>query len=253
MKQLNQALGFALVTAALVAGARPAAAQGLVFDIYNTGGVTDRLAGPPNQTWFGTFNKSAAVTQVATYHWHNGQGAPASTITLRGNNGRTYGPYPTTAGINHVAVVNTTVPAGIYVIIDSDPATWSYNGQPPSNGSGFARVFGTFVNPAPAAPAPRPTTPAMQSFGSPALNGFSVGQCYKGTGQLGNGLDCGGKTSADTFCRAEGYASAVVFKPQVLSWPRTTRALGDGAVCTAQASRPGYTNCFGFEYITCTK
>jgi hypothetical protein len=248
----------AILTLAVVAAfGRPASAQGIVFDLYNTGGVTDRPAGPPAQTYFGTFNKPAAITQVATYHWHSGQGAGPGTITLRGNNGHTYGPYPTTGGVNHVATLNVTVAAGIYFVVDSDPSSWSYNFQAPSNGSGFTRVFGSLVNP-PSAPnpgsaPPASAKPAVASFGSPALSGYRIGQCFRGTGQLGNGSDCSGQTSADTFCRAEGYSSALNFKTQVLMWPMTTRALGDGAICSIAPGSASYLRCFSFEYVNCKR
>jgi hypothetical protein len=252
----------------LIAGwAQPASAQQLLLNTFNTATVVDRLQGPPNQTWFGTFNSQAFVSQIATYHWHNGAGARAGTISLRAGNGQIFGPYPASGqpgqngaqSVTWVATMNVVIPAGYYVILDSDPSTWSYNSYAPSNGSGFAKVTGFFnyttQPPQPAQP-PRPTStakPPYQSWGYPSINGFPVGQCYYGTGVGGVGADCSGKDSANAFCRAEGYSSALQFQAGPVPFPKETRALGDGAVCNITAAQSRYYTCSAVTSVTCQR
>ncbi len=91
------------------------------------------------------------ITLIRNYHWNYGKGAPGGTISLRKQDGTVYGPWQTSTGsgqggaqnINWTASPNIVLPAGTYMVIDSDPATWSQNSQ--SKGCGFTRIEG-FAN-----------------------------------------------------------------------------------------------------------
>ena len=67
---------------------------------------------------------------IMNYHYNNGQGAPAGTIALRSLKGKVYGPWPATAvnRVYWVARPSELLPPGDYVVVDSDPGTWSQNG-----------------------------------------------------------------------------------------------------------------------------
>jgi hypothetical protein len=130
-----------------------------VFNGYNNCGV---LNGAKPAVF--RLSKPAHITSLADYHFNNGVRVQAGTIGLQAPNGYVFGPYPTkpdTAG-NWIAIVNLTVPAGTYTIVDSSPSTWSQN--PASGGRGFVRVFGSFVASAPPIPAPAAKGPS----GSPS-------------------------------------------------------------------------------------
>jgi hypothetical protein len=116
----------------------------VLFNNGNTGGVNNNAA---RATTF-TLQAPHVVTLIQNYHWNNGRGASTGTIGLRGSDGRTYGPWsaagaPGQGGVPNAywnVAPNTTLPAGTYTVIDSDPATWAQNSQ--SGGSGFTRVEG---------------------------------------------------------------------------------------------------------------
>jgi len=100
--------------------------------------------------------KPTHITEIADYHFNNGTGAPGGTIGLQAPNGYVFGPFHAKQDQDHnwIAMMNITVPAGTYTIVDSSPSTWSQN--PASRGFGFVRVFGAFVASAPALPKPKP-------------------------------------------------------------------------------------------------
>jgi hypothetical protein len=110
--------------------------------------------------------KPAHIDSLADYHFNFGVAVKPGTIGVEAPNGYLFGPYhtkPDTAG-NWIAMVNLTVPAGTYTIVDSSPSTWSQN--PSSGGRGFVRVFGAYVASAPPLPTPsgkRSTTPPLPS------------------------------------------------------------------------------------------
>jgi hypothetical protein len=155
--------------AAVVLGASLsfAAAAADLFNNTNVGGVANK---PTIQTTFLTPGNTH-ITQLVTYHWNNGRGAAPGTIALKSMSGPTYGPFKAqgTSGqnnapnVNWVADVNITVPIGTYVIVDSDPNTWSQNAQ--SHGAGFAIIRGEHLAPGAAAPSPTPTPPVVSSGG----------------------------------------------------------------------------------------
>ncbi len=132
-----------------------AAAAADLFNNTNTGGVQNGASG---QALLMT-PTPVHVSQLVTYHWNNGRGAPPGKLTLKSASGQTYGPFQAkgTSGqnnapnVNWIADVNLQLPAGTYQLIDSDPGTWSQNAQ--TRGVGFAIIRGEQVTAA-AAPTP---------------------------------------------------------------------------------------------------
>jgi hypothetical protein len=238
-----------LLVALLALSATAADAQSL-FDNSNIYGVNNGGSSPVF-----TLQAPASVSQIQTYHWNFGRGARPGTITLRHQSGQTFGPFGTigTSGHNNAPNVNwvanvgsLTLPAGSYTVYDSDPSTWSHN--PQSGSRGFVRVFGAHTGGQPA-PAPAPRLPTSAPFGSPIIDNYRLGQCFRGSGQFGSGSDCGGQTSADAFCRLKGFSRASSFRTQATTQP--TKAIGDGTVCTVPPSQASYLRCFTFEFVIC--
>jgi len=89
-----------------------------------------------------SITSSYKITYINNYHWNNGQGKPAGTIALKNSGGQVYGPWSVTvrANVYWETNPNEVIPAGTYTVIDSDPATWSYNSQ--SNNQGHSTVKG---------------------------------------------------------------------------------------------------------------
>jgi hypothetical protein len=104
--------------------------------------------GPTVPTTF-SVNSPHLVTEIHDYHWNNARGATPGTIGLQDQNGKMYGPWqavgtPGQGGVpnaNWHVYPNIVIPAGTYTIIDSDPATWSQNGE--SGGRGMSYVMAT--------------------------------------------------------------------------------------------------------------
>jgi hypothetical protein len=84
----------------------------------------------------------AAITQIMTYHWNGGRGAPGGTIALKNSDGKVFGPWQVTVRGNVYWEVNQKIslPPGTYTVIDSDPATWAQNAQ--SGGKGMVVIKG---------------------------------------------------------------------------------------------------------------
>ena len=76
------------------------------------------------------------ATELWTYHYNGGQGAPGGTIKMLAADGTVYGPWSVDVRNTYywVATVNQNIPAGSYTIIDSDPGTWSQNGDTQEQG-----------------------------------------------------------------------------------------------------------------------
>ncbi len=135
----------------------------------NGGGVINN---PPNATTLCNLGRPAHISQLVTYHWNGGRGArPGSIMLVNSQAGVRYGPFQThgTSGqngapnVNWIADVNINVPAGMYQVIDSDHASWSWN--PQSGNAGFAVVRGDFMA-APPSPGPRPSGGGSSGGGS---------------------------------------------------------------------------------------
>jgi hypothetical protein len=114
-----------------------------IFNNGNTLGVYEGGKRPSVQ-----LTQDVVITEISTYHYNQMKGATPGTIGLEGDDGKVYGPWQTSGLVGQgdvpnatwVAKPNATVPAGIYAIIDSDPATWSQNDT--SKGFGFATILG---------------------------------------------------------------------------------------------------------------
>src|SRR5579872_2862733 len=100
-----------------------------------------------------TFFKPVRVTEIVTYHWNNGRGKTPGTLSLKSNaTGKIYGPFQAKGSsgqggapnVNWVADVNLCLPAGGYLILDSDWPTWSMNAK--SAYRGFVILRGEYDN-----------------------------------------------------------------------------------------------------------
>jgi hypothetical protein len=160
--------------------APPTGSSTLLFDNFNAAGVTQSANGPTSPTAF-TLPSTSVITQMATYHWNGGAGATPGTIGLQlqlpAGVVPIFGPFPTVGvtGQNNVANAawvtspnpNVIVPAGTYTVLDSSPATWSFNSG--SNNAGFTRVWGFAVQVSALSFVTQPTnTTASQSI-SPSV------------------------------------------------------------------------------------
>ena len=96
-----------------------------------------------------TISKDYNLTELWTYHWNEEKGKEPGTIALKDENGKIYGPWPTTGspgqgGVPNAywkATPNIDIPAGKYTVIDSDPATWAQNEDCGGLGMTWAKGF----------------------------------------------------------------------------------------------------------------
>lgn len=99
-----------------------------LLDTKNNDGV---LNGPRQPAEF-EIDKPFYVISIWDYHWNSGQGTTPGNIELQRSDGEVFGPWEVTAAdeeqkINWTCQPNTRIPAGKYTVIDSDPASWSWN------------------------------------------------------------------------------------------------------------------------------
>jgi hypothetical protein len=108
----------------------------------------------------------AHLTGLYTYHWNGGHGAKPGAIMLESaSTGFHYGPFAAAGSsgaggapnVNWTASLSLDVPAGTYLVMDSDVPTWSWNGA--SGGFGFIKVEGTYTGAAGATGGPLPPPP----------------------------------------------------------------------------------------------
>jgi len=111
----------------------------VIFDNSNIYEVTSNPIAPAQFTT----DRPYTISFVETLHWNDGKGTTkAGTISLRSTAGVTYGPWQTTgkAGTSGAPNVywqcspNIALPAGTYTVVDSEPATWSWNAASGSAG-----------------------------------------------------------------------------------------------------------------------
>ncbi|MDD4652513.1 MAG: hypothetical protein PHQ34_09815, partial [Methanothrix sp.] len=126
---------------------QPSAAAGsagaVILDSWNIEAVENS----PNCSPTLTLSKPHMITYIDTYHWNYGQGTDSGgSISLQDGNGETFGPWQVDAqsasGVANawwIARPNEIVPAGNYIIIDSQPETWSRNEKSPC---GFVKIEG---------------------------------------------------------------------------------------------------------------
>ena len=116
----------------------------VVFEIDNIGGVR---SGPIVPSVF-TLAEPTFITFISDYHYFNG-GVLPGTISLRHEDGTIYGPWQASGRIGQGGVLNAywdawpaeVLKSGTYTVVDSHPATWSYNSQ--SGNRGFTIIRGS--------------------------------------------------------------------------------------------------------------
>jgi hypothetical protein len=178
--------------------------------------------------------------------------------------GQVYGPYPaigsTGSGgapnVNWVANVDLCLPAGDYLILDSDWATWSMNARSAYRGFVILRgdygtcpgsragTIGLFVPKTPPAKTPPPPPPGKSTPApAPPPPGLSaIKPCYVNTGAIASVGPCFGPPGATLAVRIynqkRGPFSLLVFKtvvtngvPAVVTAPLS----GNGDILTASA------------------
>lgn len=120
--------------------ANPSPTDPNAVQIFKVGNDLEVFNGgtPPSFTTEVTFR----LTEVWTYHWNGGAGAPAGTIALQPASGGLLGPWRAELynGVYWVARPGITLPPGTYTVIDSDPATLAQNSA--SGGVGHAWAYG---------------------------------------------------------------------------------------------------------------
>lgn len=87
------------------------------------------------------------LTSVETYHWNDAAGVgETGEISLQAEDGTVYGPWKTDGREGQggapnaywTAVADIELPPGNYIVIDSDPGTWSQNAG--TGGEGMVRI-----------------------------------------------------------------------------------------------------------------
>lgn len=109
----------------------------LLYTTNNVGGVTSDSGGPPNPTTF-TVTGTSLITKISNYHY-NSYDTPG-TISLQESGGTVYGPWDAVLDGYWRVYPNITVPAGTYTVIDSKPASWSFNSE--SSNAGMTEIVG---------------------------------------------------------------------------------------------------------------
>jgi hypothetical protein len=115
----------------------------VLLDNTNIGGVQGGAVSPTV-----TLPADGALCELWTYHWNN-TGGPAGTIGLKNlTTSMTYGPYQAVGSPGQLGKQNVNwdvqldprvaLPAGDYQVVDSDPASWSWNAD---SVGGFAKVL----------------------------------------------------------------------------------------------------------------
>jgi hypothetical protein len=118
--------------------------QELIFERNTLGSVQN---GPTSPTTFAV-DREWTVTEIKTYHWNYGQGRAPGMIGLQDERGMVLGMWPASGlpgsgGVPDAywtARPNLAIGPGDYMILDSDPATWSQNSD--TGGEGVAWVYG---------------------------------------------------------------------------------------------------------------
>jgi hypothetical protein len=175
----------------------PQSTGGILINNMNGGGVQPGLAANLGTVFtLAGGAKSYNISQIVTYHWDNGRGAPAGgTITIETYQQvpiRTFNVVvePASGGVmaNWVANINPPLQLGpgIYIAKDSGYTTWSSNSGSagclwfnPSFQCGFVRISGSATlpppvayNPSPSGTAPTSTTALSQSRTRPDLRAY---------------------------------------------------------------------------------
>jgi len=117
----------------------------VLFELASDAAVND---GPHSPTNF-SLDRQSIITKIQTFHWNHGKGQKPGTIGLKDEAGKEYGPWQAsgmtgTGGVPNVYWVAVTnyleLPPGRYMVVDSDPSTWSNNRE--TRGRGIAWIYG---------------------------------------------------------------------------------------------------------------
>jgi hypothetical protein len=117
-----------------------------LFNNWNTDIV---FSNPTKPTQF-SITEPTYITNIYDYHYQwNGTNPTGKGIKLRGNDGQEFGPWEVFAGsghgekqnVNWVCSPKITLAAGIYTVVDPDPATWSQNDQSENRGMSLVKGF----------------------------------------------------------------------------------------------------------------
>ena len=144
---IRRGVGAALGLLLVLAISSPSQAQ--THTIFNNGNIQAVQNAPTRETIV-TLPAPTTIVTITTYHWNNAKGATPGTISLMNDKtGDLHGPWEATGspgqgGVPNaywVVTPNLTLPAGDYIVIDSDPATWAQNAG--SRGAGFVTVEGS--------------------------------------------------------------------------------------------------------------
>ncbi len=127
-----------------------------VAEIGNIGAVRN---GPGRQVTIKT-PEPILILSIQTYHWNNAHGRKPGTIAIRDAAGSTYGPWqaigkPGQGGVRNAywyVEPGVVLPAGSYVLVDSDPKTWATNDA--AGNKGFVRIELQALEAVAAAPEP---------------------------------------------------------------------------------------------------
>lgn len=117
--------------------------------LWNNANVYTVANGPTNWTEV-AIDRPFRLLRLTTYHWNDGRGATPGTIVLVGLDGRIYGPWPARGAPGQGGVPNANwivepdlrLPAGRYIVVDSDPSTWAQNEG--TGGAGMIWLEGRF-------------------------------------------------------------------------------------------------------------
>lgn len=218
------------VPAPAPAAAAPAPQPAGTIDLFNNYNKDDVQNGPRPNTEVALITPvTVHVTQLQTYHWNGGKGAKPGTLTLKSAGGQTYGPFAAkgvasgnVANANWVADVSLTLTIGTYLLIDSDPSTWSQNAT--SHGVGFAIIRGTRNVPSTAPPPPGTpigAAPVIPVAPKPVASSGGSGTftpCMKNAGAIAYMAPCSGAVNTRiTFQLTRAIANpikSVTFKPR---------------------------------------
>jgi hypothetical protein len=108
----------------------------LLYTTNNVGGVTSAAGGPPNPTF--TVTDTSLITKISNYHYNSYE--TPGTISLQDSSGAVYGPWDAVLDGYWRVYPDITVPAGTYTVIDSKPASWSFNSE--SGNAGMTEIVG---------------------------------------------------------------------------------------------------------------
>ncbi len=137
------------ISKGLVIGwAAPAAPvpSGSATTLLNVSSIAAVSNGPKAPTIL-TLSTAAYITSIMTYHYFN-HGTGPGTIGLKAADGTMYGPWRASGSAGQGGVENaywtarpkSTIPAGTYTVVDSDPSTWSWAGD--TGGAGISLIKG---------------------------------------------------------------------------------------------------------------